>query len=246
MNPPNSNLAETKSLLLGMVAEANDLKRTAGGSITDAVAGWLAPQYLLAAREKLSGTDSAARFEILRTFVQDWAMLRHGDHMAERLHIERERLKLAKRDTKQKWETKIQAGMDELKKEIKHNPKVDAAWEHLYELVMPDIKSNEEKEFREWLKRPEIRKEVFSELTRGLNPDTLKKVKEELYHFPETIGAIGRAALLRRRAWGRAAARHYRLLNVPVFIAKWYYTCYEPSQKSSATPVPKPRIPSGI
>jgi len=23
----------------------------------------------------------------------------------------------------------------------------------------------------------------------------------ELYHFPETIGAIGRAALLRRRAW---------------------------------------------
>ena len=38
-----------------MVAEANDLERTVGGSITDAVAGWLAPQYLLAARRKVIG-----------------------------------------------------------------------------------------------------------------------------------------------------------------------------------------------
>ncbi len=180
MSAPGSNLAETKSLLQNMVAEANDLKRTAGGSVTDAVAGWLAPQYLLAAREKLTATDGTRRFEVLRTFVQDWAMLRHGDHTAERLHIERERLKLAKRDTKQKWETKIQAGLDLLKKEIKHNPQTKAAWQRLYDLVMPDIKSKEEKEFREWLKRPEIRKEVFGELTRGLTPETLEKIKREL------------------------------------------------------------------
>ena len=37
-----------------MVAEAQELKQSAGGSVTDAVAGWLAPKYLLAAREKLS------------------------------------------------------------------------------------------------------------------------------------------------------------------------------------------------
>lgn len=92
MNAPNSNLAETKSLLLGMVAEAADLKRAVGGSITDAVAGWLAPQYLLAAREKLSGTDGARRWEILRVFVQDWATLRRGEHSAARLQLDRERL----------------------------------------------------------------------------------------------------------------------------------------------------------
>jgi len=92
VNAPNSNLAETKSLLLGMVAEAADLKRAAGGSITDAVADWLAPQYLLAGREKLSGTDGAARWEILRSFVQDWAMLRRGEHSAARLVLDRERL----------------------------------------------------------------------------------------------------------------------------------------------------------
>jgi hypothetical protein len=181
MSTHNSNLAETKALLLGMVAEANDLKQAAGGSITDAVAGWLAPQYLLAAREKLLATNGAGRFEVLRTFIQDWAKLRHGDHTAERLHIERERLKLSKRDTKQKWETKIQAGLDLLKKEIKHNPQTKAAWQQLYELVVPDIKSKEEKEFREWLKRPEIRKEVFGELTRGLSPDSLEKIKKELH-----------------------------------------------------------------
>ncbi|MGA2242876.1 MAG: hypothetical protein ABSH11_12695 [Verrucomicrobiota bacterium] len=85
-------MAETKSLLLGMVAEAADLKRAVGGSITDAVAGWLAPQYLLAAREKLSGTDGARRWEILRVFVQDWATLRRGEHSAARLQLDRERL----------------------------------------------------------------------------------------------------------------------------------------------------------
>ena len=92
MSAPNSNLAETKALLLGMVAEAADLKRSVGGSITDAVADWLAPQYLQAAREKLSGAQGAQRWEILRVFVQDWAMLRRGDHSAARLQLDREEL----------------------------------------------------------------------------------------------------------------------------------------------------------
>lgn len=180
MSAPGSNLAETKALLSGMVAEAQELKSAAGGGVTDAVAGWLASQYLLASREKLSAADGAGRFEVLRTFVQDWAMLRHGDHTSERLCIERERLKLAKRDTKRKWEAKIQAGLDELKKEIKNNPKAKAAFEVLYELVMPEIQSGKKKEFREWLKKPENRKEIFPEMTRGLSPETLKKIEEEL------------------------------------------------------------------
>lgn len=102
MNAPNSNLAETKALLLDMVAEARDLKSAAGGSVTDAVAGWLASQYLVAAREKLTATNGTGRFEVLRTFVQDWAMLRHGDHTAERLHIEREKLAEAKKTNQEK------------------------------------------------------------------------------------------------------------------------------------------------
>jgi hypothetical protein len=98
MSVGNSNLAETKALLLEMVAEAQELKQAAGGSVADAVAGWLGSQYLVAAREKLTATGGAGRFEVLRTFVQDWAKLRHGDHTAERLQIEREKLAAARKD----------------------------------------------------------------------------------------------------------------------------------------------------
>jgi hypothetical protein len=96
MSAGNSNLAGTKSLLLEIVAEAQELKTAAGGSVTDAVAGWLAPQYLMAAREKLSA-GGAGRFEVLRTFLHDWAKLRHGDHTTERLAIEREKLDEARK-----------------------------------------------------------------------------------------------------------------------------------------------------
>ncbi len=63
----NSNLAETKSLLLKIVAEARELRQAAGRPVTDAVAAWLAPQYLMAARDELSAKAGAARYGALRT-----------------------------------------------------------------------------------------------------------------------------------------------------------------------------------
>lgn len=141
MNAPHSNLTETKSLLLDMVAEANDLKKAINGSITDAVADWLAPQYLLAAREKMSGTEGAKRWEILHLFVQDWAMLRRGEHSAARLQLDREELDWQRANTQ----------------------------------------AQKEKEFREWLKRPEIRDEIFPKPTRGISSETLKKIEQELH-----------------------------------------------------------------
>ena len=35
-------------------------------------------------------------------------------------------------------------------------------------------------EFREWVKRPEIRAELFPERTGGLSPETLEKIEREL------------------------------------------------------------------
>jgi len=90
----NSNLDQTKTLLADMAAQARELSSAAGGSITDAMADWLAPQYLMAAHKKLSAAEGDRRWEILRMIVQDSAMLRRGDQMADRLSIERERLKL--------------------------------------------------------------------------------------------------------------------------------------------------------
>ncbi|MBI5386972.1 MAG: hypothetical protein HZA90_20050 [Verrucomicrobia bacterium] len=181
MSVPGSKLSDVQKLLREMVAEAQDLQQVAGGSVTEAVAAWLGPQYLLAAREKLSSTGGAGRFEVLRTFVQDWAMLRHGDHTAERLQIERQRLELSKQDAQKRWQVKIEAGLDEVAEAFKHNPKLMAGWEALREQLRAEERPQKEQEFRAWLQQPEIRQEVFAELTHGLSPETLKKIEEELH-----------------------------------------------------------------
>jgi hypothetical protein len=75
-----------------MVAEAQALKEAAGGPLTDAVAAWLAPQYLLAAREKLAAAGEPGRCEVVRLFLHDWSLRRRGDHSAARLQLDREEL----------------------------------------------------------------------------------------------------------------------------------------------------------
>lgn len=141
MKPNEATQAKIRVMLAEMVAEAQALKAVAGGSVTDAVAGWLAPQYLLAAREKLSATDEAGRFEVLRTFMQDWALLRRGDHSAARLQLDREQLD---------WERTTG-------------------------------KSQKEKEFREWIQRPEIRAEFLPKVKPGISQETLEILERELH-----------------------------------------------------------------
>jgi len=87
---PGSNREDALKAIREMVAEASDLRSAAGGSVTDAVAGWLGPQYLLATQAKLTAADDSRRFEVLRLFVQDWTLLRRGDHASARLQLDRE------------------------------------------------------------------------------------------------------------------------------------------------------------
>lgn len=100
LSSPDSNLETVKNLFAGLRAEAKGLKKAAGGSVTDSVAAaWLAPQFLLAARQNLDAADENARFELLRAFIRDWALLRRGDHSAARLQLEREALELKRANT---------------------------------------------------------------------------------------------------------------------------------------------------
>ena len=126
-----SALAEAKAALVAMAAEADELQRIVGGSITDVVAGWLAPQYALAAREQLAELEGESRLKLLRAFVQDWALLRHGDQTAERLRIEREWLAVASRDADLKWKRKIIIGLETLKKYADKHPEAKAAMAEL-------------------------------------------------------------------------------------------------------------------
>jgi hypothetical protein len=127
MSTQSSTFVEAKAALLAIAVEANELQQAVGGSVTEAVAGWLAPQYALAAREQLADLKGEERLKLLRAFVQDWALLRHGDQTAERLRIEREWLELASRDADMKWKRKIITGLETLTKYAAKHPKAQAA-----------------------------------------------------------------------------------------------------------------------
>ena len=75
--------------------------------------------------------DRPDRLELLRAFVQDWALLRHGDQTAERLRIEREWLGVASRDADMKWKRKIIVGLETLKTYADKHPKARAAMAEL-------------------------------------------------------------------------------------------------------------------
>ena len=130
-----SAFAETKAALVAIAAEADELKRAVGGSITEVVAGWLAPQYALAAREQLAELEGADRLKLLRAFVQDWALLRHCDQTAERLRIEREWLSVSSRDADLKWKRKIIVGLETLSMYAAKHPEAKAAMAELFRQV---------------------------------------------------------------------------------------------------------------
>ena len=113
MNAPDSNLAEIKTMLLGMAAETEDLKRAVGGSITDVAAGWLTPQYLLAVREQLAALpEGPERFKLLRLAAGDVVALQRGGHSAARLQLDREKLELER----QKYQDALAKARAELQK----------------------------------------------------------------------------------------------------------------------------------
>jgi hypothetical protein len=140
MSAAGSSQADALKALRELVAEAGELQSAAGGSVTDAVAGWLAPQYLLAARAKLAAADGGGRFEVLRLFVQDWNLLRRGDHASARLQLDRDQ----------------------------------------FAAQQANRQSQKEAEFREWIKKPEVRQEFFPERTGGISQETMRKIEREL------------------------------------------------------------------
>jgi len=90
---PAAQFNEIKSLLTEMAAEIEGFKQAAGGSITDVMAGWVATQYLLAARKELAAQpDGPERFALLRQMAGDVSALQRGSQRAARLQLDREKL----------------------------------------------------------------------------------------------------------------------------------------------------------
>ena len=106
MKTKNCKAGGTMEVLLGVVAEGAALNTAAGGAMADAVATWLGPQYLVAAKEKMEAADDAERYAALQAFIADWARLRRGEHLAGRLQLKREELEL--RRAKMAWQKEME------------------------------------------------------------------------------------------------------------------------------------------
>jgi hypothetical protein len=93
MTTNGANISQVKAMLTEMAAESAELKAAAGGTLTDMVADWLVPQYVLAVREQLAALPNGPeRLKMLRLTANDLVAIRRGDQGAARLVLDRERL----------------------------------------------------------------------------------------------------------------------------------------------------------
>ena len=98
-------------MLSNMTAEMESWQISAGGSVTEVAAGWLAPHYLSSVNERLTAIpEGPERFKFLRLAVADTAILQRGGHAGGWLQLERDRLEFLRqkhRDTLAAAQTEI-------------------------------------------------------------------------------------------------------------------------------------------
>jgi hypothetical protein len=112
-----------------VMSEGRELAKIGDKALADHLAVWLTGRYVVATRKLMENGDDPAAWKMLRELCHDLVALRRGDHGAEWLRIERERLKLQRK--------KQHSDREELKQEI------------LKETPPREVLSDEEKE-RRW------------------------------------------------------------------------------------------------
>ena len=140
MNNPFDNQAQVQNELRELSGYTREFESAAGGAVPDALAGWLAGQYMTVGREELAGAQGARRLEILRAWVRDWGFQRHSDHQVSRVRLERDKLELRRTCTAEA----------------------------------------KEKEFLQWMERPEIREKYFPEPKGGISEKTLREIEKAM------------------------------------------------------------------
>ncbi|MEO6741977.1 MAG: hypothetical protein ABIP20_17165 [Chthoniobacteraceae bacterium] len=132
--------------MAGRLGEEAAELRQKGGDLTEHLALRLTARYLAASR-KLNEGEDGPDLSLLRQFCSDVVALRRGDHQAERLRIERERMTmewkrlefegtrtvLAEHDSMGRFKRRITTGLETLMKHCKNNPRAMAALDALTE-----------------------------------------------------------------------------------------------------------------
>ncbi len=104
-----------------VVAESKELSLAADGALTDNLAIWTAGRYAIASRRLAAESkNGAVDWNLLRALCHDLVDLRRGDHSAESLRIERERLEMDRAEQKEYLEKQFWVWAKENEAKICH------------------------------------------------------------------------------------------------------------------------------
>jgi hypothetical protein len=113
LNFMNTGLEEVLVMLREVAQENVELEEVAGGSLAEALAEWVAAQYLFFVRKQLATlTDAAECLKLLQRTARDLAPLQRASRWAGKLKLEEEKLELEREQHKEamaKAEAKRQA-----------------------------------------------------------------------------------------------------------------------------------------
>jgi len=127
-----------------VVAEAKELSASADGALTDHLATWMAGRYAIATRQLAAENgNGAVDWNLLRALCHDVVDLRRGDHSAESLRIERQRLEMDQAKRKEDLEKRFWEWAKENQEKIctgfmSQAQKIDLLREAMFGEAVPD------------------------------------------------------------------------------------------------------------
>ena len=129
-------LAHQEALELAekLAADVVDLHAAGRAPLTDTLAVWLSSRYAVATRRVVQAKDTES-WRLLREMCADVVELRRGDHSAQRLLLERERIAAQTPGAEQKWKRKIVVGLEALSMYVAKHPQAKAAFDELVRRV---------------------------------------------------------------------------------------------------------------
>jgi hypothetical protein len=97
-----------------IMTEGLELEKIGEKALTDRLAVWLVGRYIVVTRKLMENEDDPAAWKLLRELCHDVVALRRGDHGAEWLRLERERLKLLRqKNARERKKAKMESGEQE-------------------------------------------------------------------------------------------------------------------------------------
>jgi hypothetical protein len=98
--------------------------------LTDTLAFWVASRFAVKIRGIVEG-NSAESWRLLRQISAHVVELRRGDHSAQRLLLERQRIAAQTLEAEHKWKRKLIVALEALSKHVEKHPKAKAAFDEL-------------------------------------------------------------------------------------------------------------------